>query len=328
MPMPCSPDSVPPRSSVALNSSASAASTRACERGVAPGLVRQQVDVQVAVAGVAERRRLQIVARADRVDAPEHLGDRARRHHDVLRLLELVAPRAAPTEQTRRVFHSRSRSASSRAMITSRAPSASHTAPHASTAASIPSGSPSSSTSTIAPASAGKRVRRLRAHVIDRRLVEQLERARPVALADDRADRAPRRHRVGHHRDERPDALRAADQAHRDLAGDAERALAADEQRGQVVAGDALRRAPPEAQRLAAHQRRRQAERPVARDAVLERARAARVLGDVAADRAERRGWPDRAGRTAPRASTAACRSPVMTPGSTTATRSCDVRSR
>src|SRR5947207_2741121 len=94
--------------------------------------------------------------------------------------------------------------------------------------------------------------RRLGADVVDGRLVEQLQRARPVSLADDGAHRAPRRDGVGHDGDERPDPFGLADEAHRDLAGDAKGPLAAHEQRGQVVAGHPLGRLAPEPHRLAA----------------------------------------------------------------------------
>ena len=71
------------------------------------------------------------------------------------------------------------------------------------------------------------------AHVVDRRAVEQLERARPEALADDRAHRvAPPTTASGKTASSVADARRARPGAcTRDLGGDAERALAADEQR-------------------------------------------------------------------------------------------------
>ena len=64
-----------------------------------------------------------------------------------------------------------------------------------------------------------------------------------------------------------------------------ERALGADHERGEVVAGRALGRAAAEAHDLAVGEHDRHAEHVVARDAVLDAADAAGVGGDVAADR-------------------------------------------
>ena len=201
--------------------------------------------------------------------------------------LKRWASRSA-TEHSRRVCHRRARSASSRDTMTSRAPTSSHRLPQRRMALSRVSASPSSSISRMAPASAGKVKGRARTHVVERGLVHQLERARPKPAADDGADRAARRHGIGHDGDERGGRLRLADQAHGDLAGHAERPLAAHEHRHQVVAGHALRRLAPQLQGLAAHQRDGEAQRPVARHPVLEGARSPGVLGDVAAHRAER----------------------------------------
>ena len=73
---------------------------------------------------------------------------------------------------------------------------------------------------------------------------------------------------------------------HDELGDHAERALAADEAGDEIVAGDALRGAPPAAQHLAAHQADLEAQDVFARHAVLERARPAGVRRGVAADRA------------------------------------------
>ena len=58
--------------------------------GLAVVLVGEDVDVKVAVAGVAEGRHEQSVAAADRVAAAKHLGDRARGYDDVFGDLEGV----------------------------------------------------------------------------------------------------------------------------------------------------------------------------------------------------------------------------------------------
>ncbi len=71
-----------------------------------------------------------------------------------------------------------------------------------------------------------------------------------------------------------------------DLGRDAQRALAADEQPDQVVAGHALDGAPADPEHLAVGHHPFHPQHVVAGDAVLERARAAGVLGDVAAERA------------------------------------------
>ena len=69
------------------------------------------------------------------------------------------------------------------------------------------------------------------------------------------------------------------------LGDDAERALGSDHERGEVVAGRALRGAAAEAHDLAVREHDGHAEHVVARHAVLHAADAARVRGDVAADR-------------------------------------------
>ena len=103
---------------------------------------------------------------------------------------------------------------------------------------------------------------------------------------------------------------------------DAERALRADHQRGQVVAGDALHGAVPGADQPAVGEHDLEAEHRLAGDAVLGAEQAAGVRGDVAADGRDRAAR--RVGR-APEAAlgrAAALRSPLRTPGSTTASSS------
>ena len=93
-----------------------------------------------------------------------------------------------------------------------------------------------------------------------------------------------RRRREGGHQGDRP--LRRRAQRQRRLGDDAERALRADEQPGQVVAGDALDRAPSGAQHPPVGEHDLQAQHVVGGDAVLDAAQAAGVGGEVAADRA------------------------------------------
>ena len=87
-------------------------------------------------------------------------------------------------------------------------------------------------------------------------------------------------------------------QAQRDLGDDRQRALRADQQLRQVVADDVLHRLRAGADDLAGRQHRFEREHVALGRAVLERARAAGALGDVAADRRLASGWPDRADRT------------------------------
>ena len=80
--------------------------------------------------------------------------------------------------------------------------------------------------------------------------------------------------------------LRRGPQGQRRLGDDAERALGADEQAGQVVARDALDRAAAGAQHPPVGEDDLQAEHVVGGDAVLDAAEPAGVRGEVAADRA------------------------------------------
>ena len=81
----------------------------------------------------------------------------------------------------------------------------------------------------------------------------------------------------------RLDGLRLLEDAHDDLGGDAEGALGADEEADQVVALRVARLA-AEPHDLAVGQHHLEAEHVVGRHAVLQRVRAAGVVGDVAAD--------------------------------------------
>jgi len=119
----------------------------------------------------------------------------------------------------------------------------------------------------------------------DRALVHDLERRGHEPARDDRAHRAAGRHDVTEDPEQRVGALGQRRETHRQLGQDAERALAADHGAHQVVAGrHADRRAEPDDLPVRQHQLERQ--HVVRGGAVLERVRAARVLGGVAAERA------------------------------------------
>ena len=117
--------------------------------------------------------------------------------------------------------------------------------------------------------------------------VHHLERRGHDAGGDDRRDRLARRVDRLEDGEQRAMGLRVADEPQRRAGHDAERALGPDDQPGEVVARPILDRA-AELDDVPRRQHQLDAEDVVGRDAVLERVRAARVLGDVAADRARR----------------------------------------
>src|SRR5262249_26188216 len=120
---------------------------------------------------------------------------------------------------------------------------------------------------------------------LDDQTIHHLERGRYDAGGDDAGDRAARALDGVEDGEERAPAFGAADQPGRRTRHDAEGALATYDQSHQVVAGQVLHRT-AELYDLAARQDQLDAEDVVGRDPVLERVRAAGVLGDVAADRA------------------------------------------
>ena len=107
------------------------------------------------------------------------------------------------------------------------------------------------------------------------------------ARGDDRRDRAAGRVGVGEGGEQRLDRLGRAQQPHRDLGRDPERALRADERADEVVAGGVGRRAGAELDDLAVGRDDLEARHVVGGEAVLQAVRAAGVLGHVAADRAD-----------------------------------------
>ena len=104
-------------------------------------------------------------------------------------------------------------------------------------------------------------------------------------MLDDAADRARRGLEVAEVGGAGRLGLGSGQQLERDLGQHGERALGADQQTHEVVAGDVLGQLAAHAQHPPAHEHGLEADHVVARDAVLEAAQAARALHHVAADR-------------------------------------------
>ena len=118
---------------------------------------------------------------------------------------------------------------------------------------------------------------------LERERVHHLDRRRQDPGRDDVRDRIARGVGRLEPREQRSNRLGYAQYAHDDPHGDAERALGADERAEQVGPRVVAR----ERDELAVGQDDVDGEHVVDREAVLEAVRAARVLGDVAADRAD-----------------------------------------
>jgi len=110
-----------------------------------------------------------------------------------------------------------------------------------------------------------------------------------------RVTAAPPGDGIREHREQRLHRRRLRQELEHQLRRHREGSLATDDGGGDVVADHALLRAPPAAKRLAAHLHALEAEHVLAHHAVLEGARPAGVLRDVAAERA--RGQRRRIGR-------------------------------
>ena len=281
--MPCSPLSVPPRRMVARISSSMARST-AGPLGV---VVPEEVHVQVAVAGVAVREVAHAGLVADAIDLDEQLDEARARHDDVLGELVLcklsrrgreLAARLPEPRALRGVlrdehvdglaaFGERVAEALER-VVELRAGVAvdldeEHRAARADRRRRPARGSPSSVGPSISSRQRGTSPAATTRRTASAAARTSSKSASSVAIS------------VGF-----------GTSLQRDLGEDAERALAADEERGDVVAGDALDGALAGAEDATAHEARLEAEHVLARHAVLERARTAGVLGDVAADHA------------------------------------------
>ncbi len=125
------------------------------------------------------------------------------------------------------------------------------------------------------------------AHRLEGGRVEQLEAAGDEAGSDHGGDGATTGGHVVEQGEQGGHGGGSGDEAQRGLGGHRERALAADEERGHVVACHALHRATAGAQAGAVDQEHVEAEHVVAGDTVFEGAGAAGVLGDVAAEGAD-----------------------------------------
>ncbi len=120
-------------------------------------------------------------------------------------------------------------------------------------------------------------------HRPDGELIDHLHRGGHQPAGDDGGHR---RRGVVHHVEDREHGLdrrRLLHDADDDLGGDAEGALGADEEPGEVIALRIARLA-ADPDHLAVREHHFQAQHVVGGDAVLERVRAARVVGDIAAD--------------------------------------------
>ncbi len=136
----------------------------------------------------------------------------------------------------------------------------------------------------------GRRVARIAAaervlHRLDRELVDHLHRGGHEAARDDGGDRLRRLVHLVENCQHCFYCLWLLEDAHHDLGRDAEGALGADEEADQVVALRVARLA-ADPHQLAVGQDHFEAEHVIGGHAVLERVRAARVVRDVAADRA------------------------------------------
>ena len=118
--------------------------------------------------------------------------------------------------------------------------------------------------------------------------VEQLAGSRQEAGREDLLHRERGRVLVGEKGQQRGHAARQGDELQGRLDDDRQRPFAADEKLGEVIAGHPLPAAVPALDQLAGGQDGVHSEDIVARHAVLERARAARVVREVAADGAHR----------------------------------------
>ncbi len=284
--MPCSPESVPPSSTRGLED-LGRGGAHARHLG-AVALVAQDVGVQIAVADVAEDRDLQRVAGGDLAHAGDQSAAIARRGTaDVL--AQLVGP--APRQRRRDARAGRSTAARTRPRCAPPAPRARRArGPARAICAS------SSSTTRSSLPSAPKMQDRVgvqrqadRPVLLDAahgQVVEDLDRGRQDAGRHHRGHGGGRVVDAVEHGQRGARVLGLGQQFERDLGDRAERALRAGEQPAQVVAGDVLDRPAAGADHRAVGQHHLQRQHVVAGHAVLEAARAAGVLGHVAADRA------------------------------------------
>ena len=189
-------------------------------------VVDEQVDVQVAVAGVA--------VGGDRQAAPRRRWRRSRRS------ISGMAPRGTTTSSAilwrcssfsvglarRRVSHRSRRSRSFCATSTSTAPAASHAWAQRRSACVEPLGIAVELAEQHRAGAVGQAIGRAPAQVIDGRAIEQLERARPRAEVDRARHRLAGGDGIGEHRQQRRTAGGLRQELERQLGGHGEGALA------------------------------------------------------------------------------------------------------
>ena len=250
-----------------------------------------EVRVQVAVAGVGDRGDLDAVAAADLLDRAEHLGQARARHGDVFdehlpRCRERGVHRPPDGEQAfarggiRRQRHAPAGGGEERGDLRG-----------------LTGGTRGIALREEERLARGDRLER-RARERDRPEeggdplepggVDELEHRRADAGGGDGRGCRGRRLDVGERRGDRHGlAARDRAEAHGGLDDDAERALGAREQGGEVVPRDALDGAMAGAEQPPVGEHHREAEHRLAGDAVLRAEQTAGVRGDVAADRGD-----------------------------------------
>ena len=306
----------PPRSTHALTISPAHSSARSASPGLR-GVVQHE-RVQVAVARVEDVGDAHVVLLGQLLDARQHLGQLGARDHAVLHVVVGREPAHRGERRLARLPDQRALGLVLGDADAGRLVLLADLDDLVEARRSHSSSGPSSSITSAAPASVGKPapVAPSAASIESLSMISIAPGMSPAATIV--GDRAAGVLHVLVEGDERAPRGRVRDDAQRDLGGDAERALGADERAEQVVAGSVDALAAAQVAR-----RRRRAARPrsaghvVGREAVLEAVRAAGVLGDVAADRADDLATTGRAGSSAsarPRAPT----STFVTPGSTT----------
>ncbi len=251
----------------------------------AVGVVVREDDrrVQVAVAGMTADRHEHRAALADRLDAAHELGEAADGHADVLGEPPPIASKAVL--MTRAPASSPSDSCASSATATSMAPADSSRAAYLRRSSATWPGR-SDCTSSTAAQSSGKPKSPNAWIGSHARAVDDLEQAGAVRVEAQRDDAGDGGVEGVEDGERRQGGVGRRSEPHDGLGDDAERALRADEEAGEVVAGHPLGGAVAGAHDLPAGEHDLQRLDPVGGHAVLHAAQAARVGRDVAPDRA------------------------------------------
>ena len=324
-PMPCSPLIEPSSATTPLEQLALRLPARAPARPASSGSTMRLTWMLPSPAWPKRRRSRRSYVALQRVDHVEQLRDAAARHDDVVVDLQRGRSRAAPARVSRRdAPRASSRSASlARAATSMRAGRRGTPLDHAPLPPRRPPRMPSHfDDQQRAGARRREPLADVRADGLER--VARRSARSPPARRGAESARSPRRPlpRMS------GEATRAASRCAGGFGtrrsvifgDDRQRAFRPDEQLRQVVADDVLHRLRAGADDLAGRQHRLEREHVALRRAVLERARPAGALGDVAADRRLLEAGRIRRIEQAD-ALDRACRSPVMTFGSTTASR-------